>query len=624
MDTDHFTLISNAGQRDTVRLGEQVERLRQVLATIASDMRVRSAIPTKIFVFRNEASFRPYKMGTDGRPRNVSGYFVGLPDGNFVALDASAGQAPFTVVFHEFVHQWLQTNVPGIPLWLDEGLAEFYSTFQSDHQSADIGRHIDRHVLWLRDNPLIPLAELFEIDRRSPDYNEGIRQGTIYAESWALVHMLMAGDPSLRPKVSGFAFQVAAGRDPVVAFEETMGMSLLEAERELKGYVHRAAFNYYRFQFRGPLGGGGELVRDIPRSDVLAELGELLVRSGGPELSALEHLEEALAVDPENADAWSTLGLLRAVQGDRVSGERWLRRAVELEPDNARSRWLLGQALFDRFQIERGDAEGEGSDPLDTLRAARAQFAAVLELEPENIPARVGFGMSWVFDEEPARGIEALEGAWRSVPQRPDVLVGLISAYAVAGQSVEARGLLERHLRGYGRDQLTRAAESAVAYAEVNRALDDFYSGDRDGGLALLEAALNVTRDAALKEMLIERRAELRLEWKRLADLDAFEAALELARQGDLEASAEALEALRALPLDRDLSEKVDAALSQVEEEGARAESIAEFNRGVRLARGGDLEQAKGIFERLQSSPFPAELREALEKALVQVEEALQ
>ena len=70
-----------------------------------------------------------------------------------------------------------RSNSSPVPLWLNEGLAELYSTFESEDGKVAIGKPIERHVYWLRDQPLIPLRELFAVDVDSPTYNEGRRQG---------------------------------------------------------------------------------------------------------------------------------------------------------------------------------------------------------------------------------------------------------------------------------------------------------------------------------------------------------------------------------------------------------------------------------------------------------------
>src|SRR5262249_16193790 len=70
----------------------------------------------------------------------------------------------------------VQENDPLVPLWLNEGLAEYYSTFTVDNGVPSVGKPIESHIDWLRTHRLIPLAELFATTHASRDYHEGDRQ----------------------------------------------------------------------------------------------------------------------------------------------------------------------------------------------------------------------------------------------------------------------------------------------------------------------------------------------------------------------------------------------------------------------------------------------------------------
>lgn len=59
-----------------------------------------------------------------------------------------------------------------MPLWFNEGLAEYYSTFSiTGDQKIVMGKPIASHVYLLR-NKMLPLRTLFQVDHKSPHYNE--------------------------------------------------------------------------------------------------------------------------------------------------------------------------------------------------------------------------------------------------------------------------------------------------------------------------------------------------------------------------------------------------------------------------------------------------------------------
>ena len=73
-----------------------------------------------------------------------------------------------SVVFHEYTHLLLRRNDRVWPLWLKEGMAEIYSTFETTGYSAFIAEPIQRHLHTLATEPMMPLAELFSVDHDSP------------------------------------------------------------------------------------------------------------------------------------------------------------------------------------------------------------------------------------------------------------------------------------------------------------------------------------------------------------------------------------------------------------------------------------------------------------------------
>ena len=83
-----------------------------------------------------------------------------------------------------------------LPLWLNEGLAQFYQNTELDQTTARTGEPSVSDVYFLRQQHLIPLPTLFTVDHNSPYYHEEDKGNIFYAESWALTHFLMIQDRS--------------------------------------------------------------------------------------------------------------------------------------------------------------------------------------------------------------------------------------------------------------------------------------------------------------------------------------------------------------------------------------------------------------------------------------------
>jgi len=128
--TRNFTLFSNASDEFAVDIGLSLESLRQVLAGLQPDRTLNSPAPTLIYVFNDRRNFEPFKPRYRGKAANVDGQFLGDEDANLVGLGAVRGDHTHHVVYHEYLHVFTHDNMPNLPTWLDEGLAEYYSTFE--------------------------------------------------------------------------------------------------------------------------------------------------------------------------------------------------------------------------------------------------------------------------------------------------------------------------------------------------------------------------------------------------------------------------------------------------------------------------------------------------------------
>ncbi len=171
VQSKNFLLIGNASEKEIKPVGVRLEQFREVFARLFPSSKVNSPVPTTVIVFKNEQSYRPFK------PReNTAGYFQAGPDVNYITLqlarDWEGQQDPFSIIFHEYTHLLIQNTSGDVPLWFNEGLAEYYSTFSiTGDQKIVMGKPIASHVYLLR-NKMLPLRTLFQVDHKSPHYNE--------------------------------------------------------------------------------------------------------------------------------------------------------------------------------------------------------------------------------------------------------------------------------------------------------------------------------------------------------------------------------------------------------------------------------------------------------------------
>src|SRR6266446_7260562 len=136
----NFLLVGNASEKEIRQVGVRLEQFREVFSKLFTKVNFSSPVPTTVVVFKSDSSYRPFKPNA-----NTAGYFQAGPDVNYITLttEVHGEQDPFNVIFHEYTHLLVNNTVGNVPVWFNEGLAEYYSTFSiSDDKKIVLGKPI--------------------------------------------------------------------------------------------------------------------------------------------------------------------------------------------------------------------------------------------------------------------------------------------------------------------------------------------------------------------------------------------------------------------------------------------------------------------------------------------------
>jgi tetratricopeptide (TPR) repeat protein len=490
---EELTFVSNVPAAETSAIARDLVRMRHAIGEVTK-LNVRSTRPTRIFIFGSEREFAPYREALTGRgDASIRGAFTSSDGGNFIVMVRGRDEDVDRTIYHELTHYFVRNTVSNLPLWLSEGLADYYSTFRTSGDVVSIGVPIRQHVRWIRQKPLIPLAEVFATTVDSPLYNEASGSGAFYAQSWALVHYLMA-DERRRERLGEILRSVDEGQPAAEAFAAAFGKPHADFGPELRSYVRRRAFVYTRHvvepaslpEIPGP--------EPMPRDALLFELGHLLAHSAREAAPAARaFLEEALAVNPSLAAAHADLGRLHHIAGAAAEANASFARAVELGSTDPQVHLLLGISVLDEL---RGDTRI--GPPGETLLKARQAFERSAELDPRSAPAWTGIGATYIStDEDPAAGIAALERALTLAPGDAGAAFYLVQLYARVGKRSEARYLIDTVLSaGAQREQLdfarqiVRIADRNANIRAINEAIAKANAGEVEEARAILDGLI--------------------------------------------------------------------------------------------------------------------------------------
>src|SRR5580700_9627822 len=170
----HFSVVSDSNEKQARRVADQFERMRSVFHTLFPKIPIDTLGSIAVLAVKDEKDFRelePAAYLAKGQLK-LGGLFLRGADKNYVLLGLDAeGEHPYSVVYHEYTHLLL-SKAEWMPLWLNEGLAEFYENTDIDETDARLGQPSGEDIRLLRETRLLPLSVLFGVDFNSPYYHE--------------------------------------------------------------------------------------------------------------------------------------------------------------------------------------------------------------------------------------------------------------------------------------------------------------------------------------------------------------------------------------------------------------------------------------------------------------------
>jgi tetratricopeptide (TPR) repeat protein len=363
----HFTVLTDAGEKQGRHVTDQFERMRWVFQKLFPKANVDPAEPIIVVAAKNEKVFdtmEPAAYLAKGQMK-LGGYYMHSQEKNYILLQLGAEfEHPFASVYHEYTHVQFAGAAEWMPLWLNEGLAEFMQNTDIRDKDVALGEPSVDDILYLRQNRLIPFSVLFKVDAKSPYYHEEQKGSVFYAESWALTHYLMVSDRQKHlHRLDDYVTLVSHNEDPVTAAEKAFG-DLKKFQDELESYIRSSDYKQFILSSAAePLDESSYTVRtltqveaDAARADVLA----YIERSA----DARALLDSVLKEDPNNVLAHETMGYLEFRAGHQDEARKWYGEAVKLDSQD-----YLAYYYFASLSMSEPGATDD-KEIEDSLRAA--------------------------------------------------------------------------------------------------------------------------------------------------------------------------------------------------------------------------------------------------------------
>ena len=442
----HFVVVTNSNEKQGRRIADQFERMRSVFHALFPKVQMDSAgAPIIVLAVNDDKDFRalePQEYLAKGSVK-LGGLFLEAADKNYVLMRIDAeGEHPYAVIYHEYTHFVLRSSAEWMPLWMNEGLAEFYQNTDIRDKDAALGQPSVEDILVLRQNRLLPLPTLLTVDHKSPYYHEENKGSIFYAESWALTHYIETGDAAQKThRMTDYASLLMQKVDPVTAATQAFG-DLKKLQADLENYVQHGSFRYFKMTSATEVDDSAFKAQaltstqgDALRADFLA------YNSRDADAQAL--LDHVLQEDSKNVQAHETKGLLEFRAGHVEDAKKWYEQAVQLDSQSFLAHYyfavmtMTSEPAADRQRVESSLRTAIKLNPSfdpaydrlavllgmqrKNLDEARMAELTAISLEPSKVGYRINMANILLMMNNPKGALQVLQAAAKVAKNEADV-----------------------------------------------------------------------------------------------------------------------------------------------------------------------------------------------------------
>jgi tetratricopeptide (TPR) repeat protein len=406
----NFVVISDGGAKAAQTVAAEFEQFRAVYRSAFPKARTDPGKPVIVLAVRDSKTWAALLPAFASRTGGVrpAGVFTPGEERHYAAIQIlDSGANPRRNIYHEYVHLMNRLNFRQLPVWLNEGLAEFYANTAIRPGSAEVGLPDEHHLNLLRTRALLPLGDFFAVDQASPEYMEKERASIFYAQAWLLTHFLVLGDdPAYRDRLDSLLEQIVRGTPPEEATAQALG-PLPDLQMKLEAYSRSIAFRAIVVQTSSDFVGSAFPARPMRPAEAKSVQGDFLFQTQRP-TEARAFLEEALRDEPQLTAPKETLGRLALLEGNHKEARAWFTKAIEGD-----SQSFLVHYYFARLTAEE-------SQDREDIEIAEDHLERSVELNPNFASGCAA--LSGFYAARPGMIHAALDLARRAAELEPETL----------------------------------------------------------------------------------------------------------------------------------------------------------------------------------------------------------
>ncbi len=233
--TKNYRVVSDLGSNACYEIATELEKFYRKYNVRLR--RISGVEPRKfqVYVFSGLAGYESYCEDLSGdKPESELGRYVPSLK-QLLVWNSPDERMMMRTVRHEGFHQYLDQLASEAPVWLHEGMAEYYEEARLENGNWKDGQVNGWHVALLHETQeWTPLQRLVQLDARAFRSNSALH----YSEAWAFVHFLLHHDRDTKKLFDAFLDALVGGAKRKEALDRAFGAVDWKAlEQDFHEYV---------------------------------------------------------------------------------------------------------------------------------------------------------------------------------------------------------------------------------------------------------------------------------------------------------------------------------------------------------------------------------------------------
>ena len=355
------------------------------------------------------------------------------------------------------MHWYTNSQNFNSPLWLEEGIAELFSTFEIKNDKGRWGLPIQSHVDYLNFNDLQPTREF--LFSTQDEALHGL--DTYYPQSWAIVHYFMFGNlGENRKKFSVFLSELSK-KNAEKAFKSAFGITFEEFDRDLEHYVRHGKYKIGEIELTGT----NNKMEVGVASDVMVQftLGRLAVAGGNLD-KAIRHAKTLISRMPSWPEGYELLAIASRSPEHKTIRREALEKAISLNSGDSVIYIMQAAVLIE--ENWKNDHMLDETLEKNIARQVADIYKKSIMLQPANKSAYEGFAVALLnlnAYEETDKKI--LELGKRVYPKEGSIPVGF-AAMAKMDEDIDS---FNRYLEDSFRDSMHMSIDLKMSLRDLQQ-----------------------------------------------------------------------------------------------------------------------------------------------------------